>query len=212
MARRICGSLTAFFFDDSGVLDTVGAKGSGVYCVQRVYSVLGAVLDEDKSQSLAPVRIYLGQAVDAGREVTLGVMRFSMKPGLRESLVHIVDRCFELNKCTSGDAATIRGKYGWAATSTYGKCGRTGQAALVRRQYFDEDTALDAQLAHSLAFLRMLAIISCRVMCLFFHAAANASEFTQMHPSSLVPDLQVWASCCSRARILHHVAMQLSWT
>ena len=49
MARRICGSLAAFFFDDSGVLDIVGAKGSGVECIKKVYGVMWAVLDEDKS-------------------------------------------------------------------------------------------------------------------------------------------------------------------
>ena len=50
---------SAFFFDDSGVLDTVGAKGSGVCSVKQVYGFMGAVLDEDKSQSPAPTRIYL---------------------------------------------------------------------------------------------------------------------------------------------------------
>lgn len=52
--------------------------------------------------------------------------------------------------------AKLRGKFSRAASGTFGKCGRGGQAALVRRQYFDKRDSLDPALRDCVWFHRLL--------------------------------------------------------
>lgn len=45
-----------------------------------------------------------------------------------------IQRILDEDKMNSGQAAKVRGKFGWARTKTFGKCGRGGWVALVERQ------------------------------------------------------------------------------
>lgn len=157
MARRFYAAVVASFFDDSGILDTVGGGGSATNAVRSVHNMTGCFLDDKKAQPLAHQRVYLGQQVDVGRVLSQGIVRFDMKPGLREKLADMVDNCFDTNSCTSGMAAKIRGNFGWAATSAHGKCGRGGQSYLLQRQYRDDTDRLTPELSLGLAYLKKLA-------------------------------------------------------
>ena len=67
-----------------------------------------------------------------------------------------IDAILQNGRCTSGTAAKIRGKAGWAATAVHGKCGRIGQWSLVQRQYFDIVDFITPDLERSLQYIKLL--------------------------------------------------------
>ena len=154
VARRCCAAPAVFFFDDTGVVDVSFAQGSAQAAVRLVYALAGAQLDPDKSQPPAQCRTFLGLSVNVGDNQ---MCKFDLKPGFREQTQDFINEILSDGYLTSGHAAKLRGKFGWAASGTYGKCGRGGQAALVHRQYFDCSEALSASLIDSLLFHRQLA-------------------------------------------------------
>ena len=151
IARRCCAAPAVFFFDDTGVVDAHFAQGSAQAAVRLVYSLAGALLDPSKSQPPGQCRTFLGLSINvASSEACV----FDLKPGARVQINTFIDSVFAAARLTSGQAAKLRGKFGWAASSVYGKCGRGGQSALVQRQYFDVDEDLSPALLDSLLFHR----------------------------------------------------------
>ena len=75
-----------------------------------------------------------------------------------EGLQQEVEEIFEQKSLWSGKAAKLRGKFGWAAMSAYGRCGRVGMRALSERQY-STNTALTTRLAECLRHLLTLLVI-----------------------------------------------------
>ena len=144
------------FFDDTGVVDASFAQGSAHAAVRLVYSLAGAELGLEKSQPPGQRRTFLGLSVKVG---SLSRCTFDLKPGSREQLRSFIDEILSSGRLSSGQAAKLRGKFGWAASGTYGKCGRGGQGALVQRQYFDDQGDLPPVLTHSLLFHRQLAAL-----------------------------------------------------
>ena len=69
-----------------------------------------------------------------------------------------VEEIFEQKTLLSGRAAKVRGKFGWAAMSAYGRCGRVGMRALSDRQYSTE-SELTPRLKESLRHLLTLLMI-----------------------------------------------------
>ncbi|CAJ1440614.1 unnamed protein product [Effrenium voratum] len=88
-----------------------------------------------------------------------GVVEFELKDGFREVLQQDIDTVLQEGILSSGRAAKLRGKLGWSASGTYGRCARGGQAPLVRRQYFDTVDVLDEPLKDSLRFHSLLACV-----------------------------------------------------
>jgi hypothetical protein len=88
-----------------------------------------------------------------------GVVSFDLKPGFRDAVAADIHKILGDKILTSGQAAKLRGKFGWASTGTFGKCGRGGQAALVQRQYFDSSDALTPHLVDALWFHLLLATV-----------------------------------------------------
>ena len=122
-----------------------------------MYALAGAHLDPAKSQSPAGCRTFLGLSVNVALAATAGVVEVDLKPGFRETIKAEIESVLESSTLTSGQAAKLRGKFGWAASGTYGKCGRGGQAPLVQRQYFDHSDFLTSSLRDALNFHLLLA-------------------------------------------------------
>jgi hypothetical protein len=157
VARRMAGTMAASFFDDTGVVDCKGGVGSAQASVATVYKSIGAALAPPKRQPMASQRVFLGLMSDLGKAHTEGYMFFDVKPFTRKELCAEIDVILEEKVCTSGQASKLRGRFGWAATAAYGKCGRGGQAALVQRQYFDVEDCLTPALETTLAYMHFLA-------------------------------------------------------
>ena len=81
-----------------------------------------------------------------------GQLCFDLKPGFRESLQDDIQSILKEGRLGSGRASKLRGKFGWAATGTYDRCGRAGLAPLVARQFHDDTEELSPALADCLKF------------------------------------------------------------
>ena len=157
LARRFCGCAAAHFFDDSGIVDFAVGHGHSQALLREVYTLAGALLDTAKSQPPADTRVFLGLQVNVALAAAAGIVEIDLKPGFREAVRTDIGAILEARTLTSGQAAKLRGKFGWAASGTYGKCARGGQAPLVSRQYFDSTDALTDALRDCLLFHSLLA-------------------------------------------------------
>ncbi|CAE8593271.1 unnamed protein product, partial [Polarella glacialis] len=132
-ARRMTGAMAASFFDDTGIFDSKAGVGSAQASVGTVYTCIGADLAPAKQQPMAAQRVFLGLLADVGRAHTSGFMYFDVKPFGRQELATDIDNIIAEGQCSSGQASKLRGRFRWAATAAYGKCGCGGQASLVQR-------------------------------------------------------------------------------
>ncbi|CAE7369278.1 unnamed protein product [Symbiodinium sp. CCMP2592] len=167
IVRRCMGTCATHYFDDTSTLDTVAAMGSGQEAVHTVHMLSGISLDAAKRQPMATQRVFLG--------VLLGFCAFrddlkvslDVKPGLRNSLGREIQTLLDSGVCAPGQAAKLRGKLSWAASSVFGRCARGGQHALIQRQYQDATSAIDPVLQRALEYLQtMLALIQPRTVML----------------------------------------------
>ena len=122
----------------------------------QLYTLLGFTLDPDKDGPMASQRHFLGLLLDLARALSDTSMMIHLKEGLAESLLSDIGSILSSNRCTPAEAAKLRGKLGWASCAMYGRCGRGGQAALVQRQYHDDDHELSPDLVRSLEFFSAL--------------------------------------------------------
>ncbi|CAE8723016.1 unnamed protein product [Polarella glacialis] len=157
-ARRMTGTMAVSFFDDAGIVDSKAGVGSAQASVGAVYTCIGADLAPAKRQPMAAQRVFLGLLADVGRAHTSGFMYFDVKPFTRQELATDIDNIIAEGQCCSGQASKLRGRFGWAATAAYGKCGRGGQASLVQRQYFDTEDDLTPALTATLTYMKFLAL------------------------------------------------------
>ena len=158
MARGFCGCAVAHFFDDSGIIDLASGNGFAQAITREVHAKAGAQLDPGKSQAPAGCRTFLGLSINVAVAASEGVVEIDLKPGFREAVQADIESVFESSTLTSGQAAKLRGKFGWSASGTYGKCARGGQAPLVKRQYSDTSEILTNELRDSLQFHSLLAL------------------------------------------------------
>ena len=157
--RRYFGVVYAAFFDDTGITDLSCCAQSSQVGVQLIYHAAGTHLDPGKSQVMALQRACLGLSVNVGAATFPDNVLFDLKPGFQHGTDAIVCQIFEEERCTSGTASSLRGRFRWAATATFGRCARGGQSALVARQYYDREECLTAPLSHDLIFHKMLPLV-----------------------------------------------------
>ncbi|CAE7300004.1 DNMT3A, partial [Symbiodinium necroappetens] len=177
--RQWTGTATAGYFDDSGILDAVSARGSGQESLHTVYGALGVTLDAPKRQPMSTQRTFLGVLLNLAGMNETATMFIDVKPGLRETLMEELDTILSQNHLSSGQASKLRGKFQWASSAMYGRCARGGQGPLVRRQYEATDD-ITPELARSLKFMRALLDvvgIACTIPKLVLEAfQANVSD------------------------------------
>ena len=152
LCRRVAAAPVLQFFDDSGICDLAAAKGSAQAAVRACFKFSGNELDSNKSQPPADCRVYLGLSVNLGVACSAGCLSFDLKPGFRDALKDEIQAVLREGKLSSGRASKLRGKFGWAATGTFGRCGRVGLAPLVTRQFSDESEDLTNALSDCLRF------------------------------------------------------------
>ena len=157
LARRTCAAGALAFFDDAGIFDLLCARGSAQAALRLIYQLAGAQLDPTKSQPPAACRVFLGLSINLAVAFRQNQVSFDLKPGYRREIFEFVQAIFLEGRLGSGNAAKLRGKFGWAATGTFGRCGRGGLAPLVRRQYHDDTDLLTPSLADCLTFHATLA-------------------------------------------------------
>ena len=64
VARRMCGAMTAYFFDDSGVLDIAVGQGSAQAATRSTYQLAGALLDlQSRTAPLLPAHFLASQSM-----------------------------------------------------------------------------------------------------------------------------------------------------
>ena len=122
--RQWTGTATAGYFDDSGILDTVSARGSGQESLHTVYGALGVTLDAPKRQPMSTQRTFLGVLLNLAGMNETATMFIDVKPGLRETLMEELDTILLQNHLSSGQASKLRGKFQGASSAMYGKCAR----------------------------------------------------------------------------------------
>ena len=149
-SRRMLGVCTANYFDDSGILDFVCARGSGQSALLLLYDCAGLVLDPSKQNPMASQRPFLGVLLDLCDFSCESCIRVNLKPGLRETLSDDIEEILQKGTLSPAEAAKLRGRFTWAASATFGRCGRGGQHALIQRQYHDESHELTPALRDSL--------------------------------------------------------------
>ena len=118
----------AHFFDDSGIVDFESARGTAQTFVRAVYALAGADLDPAKSQSPACSRTFLGLNINLSSAVDASLVAIDLKTEFRLSVQADIDSILSSGTLSSGQAAKLRGKFGWAASGTYGRCAQGGQA------------------------------------------------------------------------------------
>ena len=156
--RRCFGIASAAFFDDTGITDLSCCAQSSQVSVQFIYHAAGTHLDPGKSQVMALQRVYLSLSVIVGAATSLDNVLFDLKPGFQHVTDAIVCQIFEEEICTSGMASSLRDRFGWAATATFGRCAQGGQSASVARQGYDRGEPT-APLSHDLFFHKMLPLV-----------------------------------------------------
>jgi len=137
VARRIMGMAVASYFDDFGLIDFSGSNGLGLNYLSLLIELFGAPQSPAKRMPMASMRVYLGQVVHLGPVVVDSTVVLEPKPNSREeSADELLDMATE-NKVFPARAGKVRGKIGWIASATYGRCGRFGTGVLKKLQYSD---------------------------------------------------------------------------
>ena len=108
LTRRVAAACTANYFDDSGVLDFVSARGSAQSFLWQAYTLLGFKLDPDKDGPMASQRHFLGLLLDFTHVLLDKSMRIHLKEGLAESLLANIKEILTSNRCTPAEAAKLR--------------------------------------------------------------------------------------------------------
>ena len=152
LCRRVCAAPVLQFFNDSGIADLECARGSAQAAMRACFSFAGAELDPGKSQPPAACRVFLGLSANLALANSDDCISFDLKPGFREALADEVRAILSDGRLNSGRASKLRGKFGWAASGTYGRCGRAGLAPLVTRQFTDTSDELTPALRDCLRF------------------------------------------------------------
>ncbi|CAE7488397.1 unnamed protein product [Symbiodinium sp. CCMP2592] len=177
--RRMVGVCATNYFDDSGVLDFVCARGSGQSALLLLYDCAGLVLDPAKQSPMASQRPFLGVLLDLCDFAYGSCIQVNLKPGLRETLSEEIDEILQKGLLTPGEAAKLRGKFTWAASAMFGRCGRGGQHALIQRQYHDDSYEIGPELRAALEFLQALVqTVQPRNICLNLSTPAPIIIYT----------------------------------
>ena len=78
---------------------------------------------------MAPQRVFLGQYVNLAKNQITGDVVYDVKEEVRAGTVDKIQHVMDSGYLSPGEASSLRGKLGWQATGTWGKCGRLGQLA-----------------------------------------------------------------------------------
>ena len=153
LGRRWLAVLFSMYFDDACFQDLGEAKGRAQRYVNAIFRLMGIPLQADKRVSLAPVNDFMGLTHEIGDCMRTGQVAFQPKEALKMKAQTMLRERLQEGSCTAAQASKIRGVLGFTLTGLYGKVGRGGQHALLKRQYWDKDnTAISSALEEAMKF------------------------------------------------------------
>jgi len=200
-ARRIFSVIAGAYFDDNNAVDVGCANRSGEAALVTVFTDCGAFLNEAKAMPPASRRNFLGLDIDLGPAVSEGQCHVDLKEHMKTDIVAYVDTILKEGKCTSGKASKLRGLLGWSATGTYGKCGRVGQTALLKRQYEEDITYLTPALTQALQFAKELLTVVPR----------KSIQMLGLRPSPVIVYSDAWFQPYSEGPTEDGLRCRLGW-
>ena len=131
--RSLFASCGGNYFDDHVMVEPDFAEGSAQQGLACVASACGFLFDPDKHVGMARLFVYLGVQNDFSR-VPQGVSVLRILPERKETLVDACRDFLKSGSMSHGQAASLRGKLYFAATSAYGKVGRAALQPILQRQ------------------------------------------------------------------------------
>ena len=121
------------YFDDHIMVEPDFAEESAQDGLACVASACGFLFDPDKHVNMAREFVYLGVQNDFSR-VPQGVSVLRILPERKTALVDVCRAFLKSGSMSHGQAASLRGKLYFAATSAYGKVGRAALQPILQRQ------------------------------------------------------------------------------
>lgn len=143
IARRLFGWCGTAFFDDAATVEPTFARGSGQRALRRIAELLGMPFSDEKHVPMRPVFVFLGVQSDLSQLWSMGLVLLGVTVERQARLLEAVDFVCDTQSCTSGEAAQLHGRFGFATRWTHGRFGRTVLQPLIER-------ALDDAVAHGL--------------------------------------------------------------
>jgi len=141
------------YFDDHFTVEPAYMEGYGRKCLNCLAEHLGFLFDPDEHVSMAPSFVYLGVNHDLSGSKD-GKVHLRILPARRDDLVALCQRVLRQGVLHPGQAATLRGKLYFAASTAYGKVGRAALQPIIQRQErLGSDTQLTPSMVHALKFL-----------------------------------------------------------
>ena len=135
VARRLLNMALEHFFDDFFYVEPRFCAAVGCWAFRRVLSILGLVLDREKSQLPAAVWVALGVVFDARALRSERLLFVRPKPSRVTSVVEELHKVLRNNRCGTSQAARLAGKADFINSTLFGRVGRAGLSALKARQY-----------------------------------------------------------------------------
>ena len=121
------------YFDDHVMVEPDFAGGSAQQGLACVANACGFIFDPDKHVDMARRFVYLGVQNDFSR-VPDGFSILRILPERQDALVDACRGFLKSGSMSHGQAASLRGKLYFAATSAYGKVGRAALQPILQRQ------------------------------------------------------------------------------
>ena len=131
--RALFGATCGNYFDDHVVVEPSFADDSAQLGLESLSTALGFLFDPDKHVKMAALFVYLGVQNDL-RRVSHGIFHLRILEARKLQLIQICDGFLKKGAMSHGDAASLRGKLYFAATSAYGKVGRAALQPILQRQ------------------------------------------------------------------------------
>ena len=152
MSRMLFGHAGGNYFDDHFTVEPDYMEGSGQECLNCLAEHLGFLFDPAKHVPMAPSFVYLGVNHDLSASKD-GKVLLRILPTRRDDLVALCRRVLHKGVLHPGQAATLRGKLYFAASTAYGKVGRAALQPIIQRQERPgSDTRLTPSMVHALKF------------------------------------------------------------
>ena len=130
MARRMQAVPCGAYVDDIVTIGSCDSAGSGQRSLQHDLKIVPAPVSPGKSYPGCQYRVCLGAAVSTARFAAESVVEIGPKV-LTQSTIQdaLADACKA--GLTPGSAPKLRGRCGWAASLSAGRCGRIGLRVLL---------------------------------------------------------------------------------
>ena len=146
------------FFDDFWIVCSRARSQTAMRCLLESAELLGIIFDPDKTQQPSSHTEALGVIFNTLHLHSQGRLLVEPKASRIAKLQATIDGVLESNAITSSEAASLLGKFGFLASTLFGKVGRCAALGLRARQHStSESCELDPAVTTSLRLMRIFA-------------------------------------------------------